>query len=123
MQQPSINKEPGQEQGRKIRLMPKATLRSKRSDSLPFTYDLLRTAEQYSNVRLENKQGDAGLVKSPNLHPAGFSLPHVENSQKRIRVYFGGVCVIDTTKAKLVYVHAYFAMATDTLYFGYSRIQ
>jgi len=33
------------------------------------------------------------------------SLPHIENCPKRIRVYSSGVCLIDTKKAKLVWLH------------------
>lgn len=86
-----------------------------------FAWDFLRTAE-YANIRLEQRQ-DGSVVKSPSMHPAGFSLPHVEDCQKRIRVYFTGVCLIDTTKAKLVYVHAYSTMVTKTLYFRHLRIR
>ncbi|KAH9481143.1 hypothetical protein JR316_0005663 [Psilocybe cubensis] len=117
MQQPSINKELGQEQGRKIKLMPKATLRAKRSDLLPIVCSMLRKAEQRPIGRLETKQGDVKTVPHI-LHPAGFPLPHVEDSRKRIRVYFGGVCVIDTTKAKLVWLnnhHPVYAFTREDL--------
>lgn len=33
-----------------------------------------------------------------------FPLPHIETAPKRVRVLFGGKYIIDTTKAKLVYV-------------------
>lgn len=33
-----------------------------------------------------------------------FSLPHVEDCHKRLRVLFGGEYIVDTKKAKLVYV-------------------
>ncbi|KAF8972275.1 hypothetical protein BDZ97DRAFT_1783997 [Flammula alnicola] len=36
------------------------------------------------------------------------SLPHIEDCAKRIRVYIAGVCLIDTKKAKLVWLHRYF---------------
>ncbi|KJA19748.1 hypothetical protein HYPSUDRAFT_44029 [Hypholoma sublateritium FD-334 SS-4] len=37
--------------------------------------------------------------------PPFFSLPHIEDCLKRIRAYAGGVCLIDTKKAKLVWLH------------------
>ncbi|KAI0346166.1 DUF427-domain-containing protein [Trametopsis cervina] len=37
-----------------------------------------------------------------------FALPHVEPTQKRIRVLFGGEYIVDTTNAKLVWTHPYF---------------
>ncbi|PPQ98157.1 hypothetical protein CVT26_003203 [Gymnopilus dilepis] len=33
------------------------------------------------------------------------SLPHIEDCQKRVRVYSNGVCLIDTKKARLVWLH------------------
>jgi len=37
-----------------------------------------------------------------------FSIPHIEDCQKRIRAYLGGICIIDTNKAKLVWDHPYY---------------
>lgn len=37
-----------------------------------------------------------------------FTLPHIESSPKRVRVLFGGQYIIDTTDARLVYVHSTF---------------
>ncbi|KIJ56074.1 hypothetical protein M422DRAFT_73123 [Sphaerobolus stellatus SS14] len=39
-----------------------------------------------------------------------FSIPHINSdySPKRIRVYKAGVCIVDTTKAKLVWRHKWF---------------
>ncbi|KAF8175810.1 hypothetical protein BJ912DRAFT_1024422 [Pholiota molesta] len=39
---------------------------------------------------------------------AFFALPHIEECPKRIRAYFGGVWLIDTRKAKLVWLHPYY---------------
>ncbi|KAF9037625.1 hypothetical protein BJ165DRAFT_1502130 [Panaeolus papilionaceus] len=36
------------------------------------------------------------------------SLPHIEDCRKRIRTYLGGVCLIDTSKAKLVWLNRYY---------------
>ncbi|KAF8150182.1 hypothetical protein B0H34DRAFT_667181 [Crassisporium funariophilum] len=36
------------------------------------------------------------------------SLPHVEDCHKRIRAYLGGVCIIDTKRAKFVWLHRYY---------------
>ncbi|KDR68575.1 hypothetical protein GALMADRAFT_256838 [Galerina marginata CBS 339.88] len=36
------------------------------------------------------------------------SLPHVEDCAKRIRVYHKGVCLIDTKKAKFIWLHPYY---------------
>ncbi|KAF9450057.1 DUF427-domain-containing protein [Macrolepiota fuliginosa MF-IS2] len=40
--------------------------------------------------------------------PTFFSIPHLEDCQKRIRAYVGGACIIDTNKAKLVWEHPYY---------------
>ncbi|KAF9475971.1 DUF427-domain-containing protein [Pholiota conissans] len=49
--------------------------------------------------------------------PAFFPLPHVEDCHKRIRAYICGVCLIDTRKAKLVWLHhhypTYFVLKDD----------
>ncbi|KXN86070.1 hypothetical protein AN958_10546 [Leucoagaricus sp. SymC.cos] len=37
--------------------------------------------------------------------PFPFSLPHIEDCEKRIRAYKGGACLIDTYRAKLVWEH------------------
>jgi len=36
------------------------------------------------------------------------SLPHIEDYSKRVRAYINGVCIIDTKKAKLVWLHRYY---------------
>ncbi|KAF8805421.1 DUF427-domain-containing protein [Phlegmacium glaucopus] len=47
----------------------------------------------------------------PHLFP---SFPYIEDCSKRIRVYVDGVCIIDTKKAKLVWLHPYY----PTYYFS-----
>jgi len=36
------------------------------------------------------------------------SLPHIEDCSKHLRVYINGVCIIDTKKAKFVWLHPYY---------------
>ncbi|KAF5326684.1 hypothetical protein D9619_003962 [Psilocybe cf. subviscida] len=42
------------------------------------------------------------------MNSALFPLPHIEDCPKRIRVYTGGVCLIDTKKAKYVWLHPHY---------------
>jgi len=46
--------------------------------------------------------------------PQFSSFPHVEDCTKRIRAYINGVCLVDTIKAKFVWLHPYY----PTYYFS-----
>ncbi|KAF8626929.1 hypothetical protein AX17_006430 [Amanita inopinata Kibby_2008] len=42
--------------------------------------------------------------------PSFFPLPHIEQSPRRVRLYFGGVCLIDTKSAKFVWQTKYYPL-------------
>jgi len=54
--------------------------------------------------RLEFGQPSTGNQHLRNMSQFFPSLPYIERSAKRVRVFVKGVCVVDSKRAKLVYV-------------------